>query len=114
MMKAGTMRLAILAAAGAAFLGATALAAAFGLTEADYDYLAARGMERTSTVLRDLSPREQVRLHRLINDAATTSDPEARAREVAKTFEEFRGHQAWEDAHPGQLWDAPRRERREN
>ena len=112
MMKARMMRLAILAAAGAAFLGATAPAAAFGLTEADYDYLAARGVE--STVLRDLSPREQVRLHRLINDAATTSDPEARAREVAKTLEEFRGHQAWEDAHPGQLWDAPRRERREN
>jgi hypothetical protein len=112
MMKARTMRLAMLAAAGAAFLGATAPAAAFGLTEADYDYLAARGVE--STVLRDLSPREQVRLHRLINDAAIASDPEARAREVAKTLEEFRGHQAWEDAHPGQLWDAPRRERREN
>jgi hypothetical protein len=103
------IRIPILAAAGVVLLAATAPASAFGLSDADYGYLAAQGVERTSSVLRGLSPKEQARVHALLNDAATANDPAARAREVAKALEEFREHQAWEDAHPGQLWDVPTR-----
>jgi hypothetical protein len=92
-----------LAAAGLALL--TAPAFAFGLTDTDQDYLSAQGVDRTSSVLRGLSPREQARLHAIINDATTINDPAARARAVAKALDEFREHQAREQAHPGELWD---------
>jgi len=97
------MRSWILAAAGFALITATAPAFAFGLTDTDQDYLSAQGVDRTSSVLRGLSPREQARLHAIINDATTINDPAARALAVAKALDEFREHQAWEQAHPGEL-----------
>jgi len=103
------MRPWILAAAGFALLGASAPALAIGLTGADFGYLAAQSVEQTSPVLRGLSPREQARLHAIINDATTAADPAARERDVAKALAEFREHQAWELSHPGELWDARRR-----
>ena len=99
----------ILAAAGFALLMAAAPAFAFGLTDTDQEYLSAQGVERTSLVLRGLSPREQARLHAIINDARTIADPAARARNVATALEESREHQAWELTHPGELWDVQRR-----
>jgi hypothetical protein len=33
----------------------------------------------------------------------------ARARDVAKALEELRKRQAWEQVHPGQLWDVRKR-----
>ena len=108
-MTAGKMRLAALAAAGAAFLGTAPPAAAYGLTEADYAYLAVRDVERASAVLRDLSPREQARLHAVINDAATAGDAAARAGAVATSLEEFRERQVWDAAHPEELLNVRRR-----
>jgi hypothetical protein len=103
------MRLAMLAAAGAALLGASAPAAAYGLTEADYAYLAARDVERMSVVLRDLSPREQARLHAVINDTATAGDAAVRANAVTTALEEFRERQVWEAAHPEEMLNMRRR-----
>jgi hypothetical protein len=103
------MRSSILAAAGFALLMATTPAFAFGLTNTDQEYLSAQGVERTSAVLRSLSPREQARLHALINDAATAHDPATRERDVANALAKFREHQSWEEAHPGELWDVPKR-----
>jgi hypothetical protein len=108
-MTVGTMRLVALAAASAAFLGTAAPAAAFGLTEGDYTYLAGRDLERTSAVLRDLSPREQARLHAVINDTTTSSDAAARADAVTGTLDEFRERQAREAAHPEELLNLRRR-----
>ena len=102
------MKLSILAFAGAALLAASASAFAVGLTDADHDYLATHGVERDSSVLRGLSPREQARLHALINDAATANNTAARAGNVGTALQEFREHEAWEQAHPGELWDVPR------
>jgi hypothetical protein len=108
-MSVRTMRFAIAVSAGLALCGAATPAVAYGLTEADYAYLAGRDVERTSAVLRGLSPREQARLHAVINDAAAAGDEAARAREVAKTLEEFRDRQAWEAAHPEELLGVRRR-----
>jgi hypothetical protein len=103
------MRRSIVAAAGFALLFSTIPSFAFGLTDVDQDYLDAQGVERTSLVLRGLSPREQARLHAIINDATTAADPAARERDVAKALKEFTEHQAWEQAHPGELWDVRKR-----
>jgi hypothetical protein len=109
-MKARKMRIAMLAAAGVALLGATTVpAVAFGLTEADYAYLAGRDVGRTSAVLRGLSPREQARLHAVINDAATAGDEAARANAVTRALEEFRERQAWEATHPEEMLNVRRR-----
>jgi hypothetical protein len=108
-MNMRAIRFAIAAAAGLALLAAATPAAAFGLTDTDQEYLSARGVERTSPVLRGLSPREQARLHAVINDAATAGDPAARASAVTKALEEFRERQAWEETHPGELWGVRRR-----
>jgi hypothetical protein len=102
------MRYSILVAAGFGLLVATAPAFAFGLTDTDQEYLSAQGVDRTSSVLRGLSPREQARLHAIINDATTIADPAGRARNVATALEESREHQAWEQAHPGELWEVRR------
>lgn len=108
-MNMRAMRFAIAAATCLALLAAATPAGAFGLTDVDQEYLSAQGVERTSSVLRGLSPREQARLHAVINDAATAGDPLARASAVTKALEEFRERQAWEETHPGELWGVRRR-----
>jgi hypothetical protein len=91
----------------AIFFGATTLSFAAGLTEADFEYLATQNVERTSILVLNLSPREQARLHAIINSVPTT--PAAQAKNVVEALEGFREHQRWEQVHPGELWDLPRR-----
>ena len=79
-----------------------------GLTEADYDYLAKQDVKRGSSLLNALSPKEQSRLHGLISDPGTETDPLARAKIVRDALIEFEGNQDWEKMNPGQLWDAPK------
>jgi hypothetical protein len=81
---------------------------AVGLTEADYDYLATQDVKRGSPVLNALSPKEQSRLHALINDPGIDKDPLARAKMVRDALIEFEGNQDWEKMNPGQLWDVPK------
>jgi hypothetical protein len=82
---------------------------AFGLTDTDYDYLATQNVPRDSAVLKGLSPKEQASLHYIIGDPASQLDPVARAKSVFGAIEVFREHQRWEQEHPGQLWDWPKR-----
>jgi hypothetical protein len=83
---------------------------AVGLTEADFSYLTAQNVQSDGEVIRGLSPKEQSRLHVLINDQTTANDPIARAKDVSNALAEFKGHQEWEAEHPGQLWDDPKRQ----
>ena len=48
-------------------------------------------------------------MHNLINDPRTASDPTARERNVKGALALFLEHQLWEKAHPGELWDAPKK-----
>ncbi len=89
-------------------LAGGAPAFAVGLSESDFAYLTTQNIERTGPPIHDLSPREQARLHSLINDTRTANDPVAQARYVNEALAEFLDHQLWEKAHPGQLWDAPK------
>jgi hypothetical protein len=91
------------------FLVVAGPAIAVGLSESDFAYLTTQNIERTGAPIHDLSPREQARLHALINDSRTANDPVAQARYVNQALAEFLDHQLWEQAHPGQLWDAPKR-----
>jgi hypothetical protein len=91
------------------FLAVSVSAFAVGLSESDFVYLTTQNIERNSPPLRDLSPKEQARLHSLINDPRTANDPDAQARYVNEALAEFLDHQRWERSHPGQLWDAPKR-----
>jgi hypothetical protein len=102
-------KLAVLTAA-IAFFAVTPAFAIF-LTDTDHEYLATQNIKRGSSVLNGLSPREQSRLHTLINDPATAGDLLARAKIVGDALNEFEANQDWEKRNPGQLWDAPRRER---
>jgi hypothetical protein len=86
------------------FLAAPAFA--FGLTDSDYDYLAAQNFARDSSVLKGLSPKEQARLHAIIIDQMTSKDSAAQAKNVDEAIAVFQDHQRWEETHPGQLWDA--------
>ena len=90
-------------------LALSAPAFAVGLSESDFAYLTTQNIERTGPPIHDLSPKEQARLHSLINDSRTVNDPVAQAKYVNEALAEFLDHQLWEKAHPGQLWDAPRR-----
>jgi hypothetical protein len=83
---------------------------AVGLTEADFDYLTTQNVQSDGEVIRGLSPKEQSRLHVLINDLTTANDPIARAKDVSNALAEFKIHQQWEVEHPGQLWDEPKRQ----
>jgi hypothetical protein len=83
---------------------------AVGLTEADFVYLTAQNVQSDGEVIRGLSPKEQSRLHVLINDLTTANDPAARAKDVSEALAEFKKHQEWEVEHPGQLWDDPKRQ----
>ena len=93
--------------ATAVFIGATTSSFAVGLTTADYEYLETQNVEKTGTLLQNLSPREQARLHAIINYVPTT--PAIQAKNVAEALELFMKHQDWEFSHPGELWDSPRR-----
>jgi hypothetical protein len=85
-------------------------ALAVGLTDADHEYLATQDVKRGSSVINGLSPKEQARLHALINDPGTDNDPVARAKIVRDVLNEFEANQDWEKKNPGQLWDAPKRD----
>ena len=101
-------KLVVLGAAIAFFISAPAFGV--GLTDTDYEYLATQDVKRGSPVINGLSPKEQSRLHTLINDTATESDLSARAKIVRDVLNEFEANQDWEKRNPGQLWDAPRRD----
>jgi hypothetical protein len=92
----------------AVFLAATTSAFAVGLTTADYEYLETQNIERTGTLLQSLSPKEQARLHAIINFVPNT--PASQAKDVAEALELYMQHQNWERTHPGELWDLPRRD----
>ena len=77
---------------------------AVGLTEADFSYLTTLDVQSDGMVIRGLSPKEQSRLHVLINDLTTANDPTARAKDVSNALAEFKSHQEWEAGHPGQFW----------
>jgi len=83
---------------------------AVGLTEADFVYLTTQNVQSDGEVIRGLSPKEQSRLHVLINDLTTANDPIARAKDVSNALAEFKTHQQWEVEHPGRLWDEPKRQ----
>ena len=99
----------IVCGAAIAFLIITP-AFAVGLTDADHDYLASQNVKRGNSVINGLSPKEQARLHALINDPGTDNDPVARAKIVRDVLSEFGANQDWEKMNPGQLWDAPKRD----
>lgn len=103
------MRYAIRIGAAAGFLAFCVSAFAFGLSESDFSYLAMQNIARNDPPIHDLSPKEQSRLHSLINDPLTANDPAARAKYVGQALAEFLDHQLWEHSHPGQLWDAPKK-----
>jgi len=94
----------------AAFFAVTVSALAFGLSDEDYLYLATQKVERDGALIRGLSPKEQARLHSLINDPRTINDAAMRDRNVNAALAEFLSHQLWEQSHPGQLWDEPKRQ----
>jgi hypothetical protein len=95
--------------ASVAFLALGTPALAFGLTDSDYDYLTTQNVPKDGSVLRGLSPREQANLHAIIVYAANAKDPTLQARSVAEAIAVYREHQVWELAHPGELWDSPKR-----
>jgi len=103
------MRFSIIVEAAIALIVLCAPALAFGLTDADYDYLATQNVPRDSAVIRALSPKDQARLHAIIINRASEHDPAARAKNVADALELYQEHQRWELEHPGQLWDQPKR-----
>jgi len=82
---------------------------AFGLSDTDYNYLETLQVERTSILLKNLSPKEQARLHALINDEKTKGDTIAQAQNVNDALTQFSANQLWERQNPGQLWDAQRK-----
>jgi hypothetical protein len=82
---------------------------AFGLLDADYDYLLAQHIDKDRPPMLDLSPKERTRVHDLINDPRTAGDPAKREKNVRDELALFLGHQVWEKEHPGQLWNAPAR-----
>jgi hypothetical protein len=82
------------------FFAFTTTSFAVGLSESDYAYLATQNIERTSAILRDLSPKEQAALHGLIADSRTMDDPAARAKSVIDALAIHEEHQ---------LWDLPKR-----
>jgi hypothetical protein len=99
----------LLAGVAAGLFAVTVSAFAFGLSDDDYIYLATtHHVERYAAPVLDIGPKERSTLHNLINDPRTASDPIVRDKNVKDALAEFLGHQLWEKAHPGQLWDAPK------
>ena len=93
----------------AAINAVAAPAFAVGLTAADYAYLATQNVRSDNPVFHNLSPKEQSRLHALINDLTTKDNAAAQAKNVADVLAEFLRHQTWEQDHPGELWDFPKK-----
>jgi hypothetical protein len=91
------------------FFAVTVSAFAFGLSDEDYDYLKTQHIERSDAPILNLSPKERQRVHNLINDPSTANDPTARNANVKDALALFLEHQLWEKAHPGELWDAPKK-----
>ena len=52
--------------------------------------------------IQHLGPREEARLHALINDVQTENAPGIRAKIVTDELKEFISHRRWEEMHPGQ------------
>ena len=73
------------------------------------DYLKMQHIERSDAPMLDLSPKERQRVHNLINDPETAGDQIARKKNVKDALAIFLEHQLWEKAHPGELWDAPKK-----
>jgi hypothetical protein len=80
------------------------------LSQADYIYLTAQGVQANNPVLQKLSPKELNHLHLIINDERTQSNPKSRTDAVRATLAEFEGHQLWEKTNPGHLWDDEKRQ----
>jgi len=97
------MRVLIVLGSAAIIFAATISAFAVGLTDADFDYLATQNIAKERIVLLNLSPKEQARLHGIINYVSS-----ARAKDVIEALDGFIEHQRWEQQHPGELWDQPR------
>ena len=91
------------------FFVLTVSAFAFGLSDEDYDYLKTQHIERSDAPILDLSPKERARVHNLINDPRTADDQVVRNKNVKDALALFLEHQLWEKAHPGELWDAPKK-----
>jgi hypothetical protein len=83
---------------------------AIGLTQADFDYLTALNVQIDAVVIRSLSPKQQARLHVLINDPTTANEPSTRAKNVSEALAEFKKLQEQEVGHPGKLRDEPARQ----
>ena len=79
------------------------------LSPTDYGYLLSQGVPRDSPVLQNMSPKELRRLHQLIDDEKTQSNPQAKMDAVRNALAGFESNQMWEKANPGQLWDAEKR-----
>ena len=89
-------------------LAVTSSAGAWGLTDEDYDYLKkTQSLERYDAPMLHLSPKGQSHLHYLINDPQL--DAAVRDKNVEDTLGLFLEHQLWEKAHPGELWDNPKK-----
>ena len=78
--------------------------ARFYLTDSDFAYLATLNFEKP-TMLHNLGPKEEARLHAEINDRRTENSPSDRARIVTDTLTQFLSHRRWEQTHPGQFWE---------
>jgi hypothetical protein len=95
------------AAAVGLLLAVTGSAVAWGLSDEDYDYLRrTQSLERYEAPVLDLSPKERSRLHDLINDR---SEAAVRDKNVKDALALFLEHQLWDKAHPGELWDVPKK-----
>jgi len=79
------------------------------LTEADFDYLKTPDVQSHGMMIQDLGPKDQSRLHVLINDPTTANNPIARAKVVSDALAEFKSHQDWEVEHRGEFWGDPKR-----
>jgi hypothetical protein len=95
----------LIAAATVAFITGSS-ASPFFLTDDDYAYLASQNFGRSEAIFQNLGPRQEARLHALINDVWTKNAPAVRAKIVTDTLKEFISHRRWEEMHPGRFWDS--------
>ena len=98
----------ILIGAATVVFVASSSASAFFLTDDDYAYLATQNFVRSESIFQNLGPREEARLHALINDVQTKNAPAIRTKIVTDALKEFMSHRRWEEMHPGQFWVDPR------
>ena len=74
------------------------------LSRSDYVYLASQDVLANSPILQNMSPKELSRLHWIINDELTKTNPILRADAVRDALVKFKEHELWEKMHPGHLW----------